>query len=203
MTRTLHALFGLGSALVLALTSGCISSGSGVPTLGFLEDYTQLSPGREGQASLVYIDGEVDFSLYSAIAIDPVVARSLDGGDPTDVTRDLAMDLDAALRRELALEFELVEEPREGALHMRAALASDASGHSKGPSHLVLEAELLDGGTGSRVIGLVDDRPVGEPDEAKGSAAQIDTWAVLTRDRLATFRNFDSAWHAREDGAAP
>ena len=52
-------------ALALTLTTACASSDRQVKTLGFLDDYAQLSPGRPGQAALIYIDAEADFSTFS------------------------------------------------------------------------------------------------------------------------------------------
>ena len=183
MNQTLRALF--CSGLLLALASACASHGPEIRTLGFLENYGQLSPGHKGQASLIYIDGEADFSAYSAILIDPVVAWPTPDGQPAISTRELAENFDEDLRRELAREFDLVDQPDAGALHLRTALAS------KGGSHLVLEVEVLEAAIDRRKL------------ESTDSTVQTDAWAVLIRNRLASFRQFDSAWRAREAGAAP
>jgi hypothetical protein len=190
--RTLSALFRFCSGLLLALASACASHGPEIQTLGFLENYEQLSPGREGQASLIYIDGEADFSIYSAILIEPVVAWPGPDGQPAVATQELAKNLDEDLHRELAREFDLVDQPGAGALQLRTALASEAD------SHLILEVELLDSESGQRLVAAVDRRKL----EIVGSAGQTDAWAVLIRNRLASFRQFDSAWRAREADAA-
>jgi len=201
--RAFHASLGLCSGCLLILATACDSDSldtgmvADIQTLGFLEDYEQLSLGREGQASLIYIAAEADFSGYSAFVIDPVVVRTLSPGESAGelsaTTQEMAKDFEAALRRELAHEFEIVDQPRAGALRMRAALAAS------GDSRLILEAELLDGGTGTRVVALVDDRTI----EADGAADQVGAWAARTRDRLAMFRQFDSALRAREAVDAP
>jgi hypothetical protein len=188
MTRTFFILLSLCSVSLLVLANGCASEGTSIQTLGFLDDYQQLAPGRAGQASLIYIDGEVDFSVYSAIVVDPVVAWAESGHEPTAASRELAKSLDEDLRRELALEFDLVDEPRAGVLRLRAALASEAG------SHLVLEVEVLDGASGRRVVAAVDHREL----EADGSPVQTEAWAVLIRNRLGSFRQFDAAARARE-----
>jgi len=192
-SQTLRALFRFFGGMLLILASACASHGPEIRTLGFLEDYGQLSPGREGQASLIYIDGEADFSTYSAILIDPVLAWPGPDGQPASATRELAKNLDEGLRRELAREFDLVDQPAAGALRLRAALASEAD------SHLVLEVEILDSESDQRLVAAVDRRK----HESTQSIAQTDAWAVLIRDRLASFRQFDSAWRARKAGAAP
>jgi len=192
-SRTLRALLCFCSGLLLALASACASHGPGIRTLGFLEDYEQLSPGREGQASLIYIDGEADFSIYSAILIEPVVAWPGPDGQTASATQELAENLDEDLRRELAREFDLVDQPGAGVLQLRAALASEAD------SYLVLEVEILDAESGQRLVAAVDRRKL----ESTEPIAQTDAWAALIRDRLASFRQFDSAWRAREAETAP
>jgi len=193
MSRTLPALFRFCGGLLLALASACASHGPEIQTLGFLENYGQLSPGREGQANLVYIDGEADFSTYSAILIESVVAWPGPDGQPAVATQELATNLDEDLRRELAREFDLVDQPSAGVLQLRTALAYEAD------SHLVLEVELLDAASGQRLVAAVDRRKL----ETVGSTSQTNAWAVLIRNRLASFRQFDSAWRAREAETAP
>jgi hypothetical protein len=190
MNRKLRVLFSVSSAFALVFASACSSSGPGVQTLGFLDDYSLLAPGREGQASLIYIDAEADFSIYSGILIEPVVAWAGPGGEVAGSTRNLAGDLGVALRRELAREFEIFEQPRAGTLRLRTALAPAAG------SHLVLEVELLDATSGQRVVAAVDQRKI----DAGDSATQTNAWAILIRNRLASFRQFDAAARAREAG---
>ena len=198
MYRTSHAFLLLFAAFVIVAVGACSSLGSKpepeIQTLGFLDDYSQLEPGRAGQASLIHISDEADFSGYSAILVEPVVAWGRAGVEPTDATRELAKSLDASLRREFALAFELVDRPRAGALEMRSALASDPD------SHLVLEVEILDGATGERVIAASDRRPIQSNSEDVGSANPLEEWPVLIRNRLATLRQFDAAARVREEG---
>jgi hypothetical protein len=192
-SRRHRALFRLCGGLLLVLASACASHGPEIQTLGFLEDYRQLSPGREGQASLIYIDGEADFSIYSAILIQSVVAWPGPDGQPAAATQALAANLDEDLRRELAREFDLVDQPGAGVLQLRTALASEAD------SHLVLEVELLDAESGQRLVAAVDRHKL----ETVDAVSQTDAWAALIRNRLASFRQFDSAWRTRESEAAP
>ncbi len=94
----------------LAALAGC-SGTAGVEPSGFLDDYSQLKPGRANQAQLVYIDPEADFSPYEKVLIDPVVVWERTAGSDAsgEELRSLASDLGAALRRQLQLEFDLVE----------------------------------------------------------------------------------------------
>jgi hypothetical protein len=190
MTRIFLAL-----PIALAILSilggvGCVFQGPKVEKLGFLNDYTQMSPGRAGQTNLVFIDGEADFSTYSKIVVDPVFAWAMPGDEPTEATRALAKHFDEDLRRELALEFEVVDEPSAGTLLLRSALAS------RDGLSAVLEVEILDGETERRVITAVDQRDL----EQGHVAIQTDAWAVLIRNRLATFRQFDAATRLRNAG---
>ena len=187
---------GLVLATIFALLgfAACASKGPEVETLGFLEDYAQLSPGRSGQASLIFIDSGADFSAYSAILVEPVVGWAGADGEVSDSVIALAQHFDMDLRRELAHEFEVVDEPRADALRLRAALASRGGSNSGGVSALVVEVEVLDSVSGSRVVAAVDHRAV----EAAGAESVTNAWAMLIRHRLAVFREFDSAAKARE-----
>ena len=91
-------------------------------TLGFLENYEQLAPGRAHEARLLFIDDEADFSTYERAIVDPVIAWH--GGEQEE---GLARVLDGALREELAAEFDLVEAPQPGTLRLRSALAMKSS----------------------------------------------------------------------------
>ena len=98
------------------------------------------------------------------------------------------MKLGESLRRELAREFTIVDQPRAGVLQLRSALSAEVD------SDLTLEVELLDGGTGARVVAAVDRQEL----DPEASTPQTDAWAVLIRNRLASFRQFDAAARARE-----
>ncbi len=161
-----------------------------VPRLGLLDDYSQLAPGHKGQASLLYISDDADFSDYTGIFVEPVAALPLPGDAVSQATRDLAASFDASLRRELANEFDLVDAPRAGSMRLRTGLAS------KGGADMVLEIEVLDGGSGDRLVAVVDDRQLEGP-------SQIEAWSGLITRRLAVFRDFHTARRARKAGAAP
>jgi len=215
MNRKRHAALAvaLAGAFLLGVASACTDSendagpvsrpsaaevpAEDVETLGFLERYEQLAPGLKGQASLIYIDGEADFSAFSAILVEPVVAWEGPGGASPEASRARAQALDAGLRRELAREFELVDRPGAGTLRLRAALASRAD------SHLVLEVEMLDAMSGERVIAAVDHRTLDATSDHVDSANPIEQWPVIIRNRLGAFRQFDAAARAREAGEKP
>jgi hypothetical protein len=187
--RLLSTLLSLAGTLILA--SACTTQEGGVPTLGFIGDYADLSPGRGDQASLVFIDPEADFSAYSAILVEPVAARAWPSSASAESSQDLAKAFDRALRRELAVEFDLAEMSGTGVLRLLSALASHGD-------QLVLELEVQDAPTRRRLIAVVDQRSVTSSEAKSNAESQVNRWATLARDRLATFRDFDAAAHARD-----
>jgi hypothetical protein len=166
---------------------------------GFLGDYSQLTPGRGDEAQLRYIAPEADFSGYRKVIVDPVVAWEGGAGSAAPVAelKSLADALTAALREQLAHEFEVVEVPAAGTLRIRAALTGV---HAGGAS---VELEVLDAASGERLVAVADDRSeevergATAPDTA-GARKAIAFWAQRARDRLAAFRRFDAAEAAHE-----
>ena len=119
------------------------------------------------------------------------------GGEPEE---HLARSFDAALREELATEFDLVETAQGGTLRLRSAVAM------KTPSLLGIEVELLDAVSGKRVVAAVDERPVSGVDHERARAqrdAELARWAGVIRTRLAAFRSFDAAQRDRGEEEAP
>ena len=156
-------LLALGSVLSI-VGLACVSSGPSpdtVQTLGFLENYDQLKPGRADQARLLFIDTAADFSPYERVIVDSVVAWK--GGEQE---KHLAGSFDAALREQLATEFEVVQAPGPGTLRLRCAVAM------KTPSLLGVEVEILDTASGARLVAAVDERPVSGVDHERARAQQ-------------------------------
>jgi hypothetical protein len=196
----------LGWIAALFLSTACGGAPVGVETSGFLGDTSQLEPGRGDQLQLVYIDPEADFSGYQRVLLDPVVVgESTEASEaPTEELQALAVEFDTALRKQLQLEFELVESPGPRTLRIRTALTSvRASGAS-----VEMEMEILDATSGARLVAVADTRgEVGESGGATrdGASARkaFDFWAKRARVRLAAFRSFDAAEAAHDAGAVP
>lgn len=115
-------------ALACALFAACHTTEreDEVHTSGFLYDYSRLVPGGEGQAQLVYIDPQADFSAYDAIQFERVQVWMLPSDspvaiDPAEMQR-LADALDLALRSRLSEDYRLVDAPGPGVLRLRVAL---------------------------------------------------------------------------------
>jgi hypothetical protein len=197
--------------LVMALLCAAIAGGCGgdskepsvVPS-GFLGDYSQLTPGREGQARLIYINPEADFSLYDKMMIQPVALwdpeRSAPMATPTPDQRRSVERLQRALTVQLGQDFQLVDEAQPGTLSLRMAITR-AEGTSAG-----IEVELVDVMSRTRLVGAVDDQDVAPTvgaDTTDPLGEAFDRWAALIRMRLVAFRNFDAAQKAIDQPAGP
>lgn len=175
----------LASALILTACATTRQTGS-VETTGFLSDYTQLRPGEEGEAQLVYVNHAADFSGYSAIMIDPVTLWRTE--ETAKVSREdqqaLTDHLYAALHEQLAKDFEIADSPGPGVMRLRAAITeakgakvvanvvtsvvpqlrmlATAGGLATDTAVLVgkagVEAEMLDSVTDVRLLAAVDAR---------------------------------------------
>src|SRR5680860_170170 len=44
-----------------------------VETTGFIENYSILRPGKDGEALLIYKNPQADFSIYRSVYVDPVI----------------------------------------------------------------------------------------------------------------------------------
>lgn len=187
----------------LAALAACAEP-AGVEPSGFLGDYSRLEPGRGDQAQLVYIDAEADFSPYQRILLDPVVVwepHAASHASRQELER-LADDLGAALRRQLRLEFELVERPAPGTLRLRSAITGVRE------SGVSVEMEVLDAESGRRLAAVVDARGIGSgsrdaADESASVQDAFEFWAERARIRLAAFRSFDAAEAAHDAKAEP
>lgn len=93
---------------------------------GFLKNYAQLSPGQRGQAMLVYVNPDADFSAYDKIMIDPVTVWRTMGSNIPSLTPDemeqLASYLYWATRKRLENDYEIVERRGRGVLRLRLAI---------------------------------------------------------------------------------
>jgi hypothetical protein len=154
----------------------------------FLKDESQLQPGRGGQAQLVYINPDTDFSQYDKAVVDRVALWFRDGkaggGIEPAEQQHLAGYFTAALRHQLQLEFHPIEKAEPGALRVRAAITRlSKSGAS-------VAIEVVDAVSGNRLAAIKDAREA----DAGGSIERVfDAWAERASERLGAFRRFDAA----------
>jgi hypothetical protein len=122
-----RAVLALAVLLGLSLTvAACATTRQtrSVERSGFLGDYSDLQPGEEGQAQLVYIDPRADFSIYDAVLIDTVTLwhDSDLSKIPAEERQALTDYLYSSLQRELSKSFQIVDKPGVGVLEIRAAI---------------------------------------------------------------------------------
>jgi hypothetical protein len=196
----------------VALASGVALFGAGcgsgderrVERSAFLGDVSQLEPGKGDEPSLLYISPTADFSAYEYVVIDPVTVWYGSGSSPDRLPgvelRALAERFESAMRTRMqASIFEVVDEPRAGALRIRAALTDGGRDQAKldlarahgviadttgniGADTLAflrgaLELEVVDAVSGERLAAAIDDRLVATPGEEAGDRLDGDTIA--------------------------
>lgn len=142
----------LAAALVIAL-GGCavteqespdrIDVGAGS---GFLKDYSQLQPGKKGQALLVYFNPSADWSRYNKILIEPVTV----GLGPSHALSEQDQQMLSsyyyhALETSLSKNFTLATQPGPDVMTVRAALtdATTATPVLRTISVVIPQARLL------------------------------------------------------------
>ena len=115
--------------LALATVVGCgITDQAGkVDTSGFLGDYSQLEPGADGQALLVYRNPKADFSKYKKVLVDPIaVWRDAESSEEEEVSTEdmerLANYLHRVIVDRLASDYEIVTQSGPGTLRIRGAI---------------------------------------------------------------------------------
>ena len=118
-------------ALIFAVAIGLVAcSASGMKNVeqsGFLKDYSQLKPGTDDQAALVYVKPEVNFKGYNKIMFERVAiafAPSSKGRevDPT-MLKELADYYQIALQNAFKDGYELVDQPGPDVLWVRVAIS--------------------------------------------------------------------------------
>ena len=125
----------LGAFFGMLLLAGCANqSPTGESTVrvesvkksGFLEDYSILRKGGEGEASLVYWSQTANFAAYDKVVIDPVTVWLGPNSSLKNVSlkirQQLANEFHAAIVKELGKDFGIVKELAPGTMRVRVAL---------------------------------------------------------------------------------
>jgi hypothetical protein len=188
------AFYRIGAVLASALLfAGCAASGmKTVEKTGFLGDYSQLSPGGENRAALVYIKPGADLKPYNKLMFERVVVLLSDSADyraidPTTL-KELADYYQNAIFAAVKDGYEIVAQPGPGVLRVRVAITEIkpskpvantlstitppgmlissvtklASDENLGTGEAGTEFELLDAMTGERLAAAVDRRQGGK-----------------------------------------
>ena len=130
MTLTKLKTFSLAAALTVPLILGGCSlthQGRSVETSGFLKDYSQLQPGKDDQALLVYVDPKANFKQYTKIMLDPVVVYAAAADSklrqmPPAELQKLVDYFHSTLASNLGEHFGFAKAPGAGVLRIRVAL---------------------------------------------------------------------------------
>jgi len=137
---------------VTIVASGCYvtqqASVESVTKSGFLGDYWMLTPGNteKGQALLRYINPAANWRQYNRIIIDPVVFY---GDDKSKISPDNQLALTtyfhAALEKDFAQKFQVVDQPGPGVMKLQVAItdAESATPVLRTVSLIVPQARVL------------------------------------------------------------
>ena len=166
MTNRTGALVALTAAATLL--GGCAASQQArdVEESGFLgKDYALLRAGEEGEALLRYVNPDAPWSTYDKIKLDPVTIWTGEDSAFEDFSKPdrqtLADTFYTVLVEELSKDFQMVDEPGPGVLHLQVAITdAQASNPTMDTiSSVIPQALLL-----SQAKGLVTGKPgfVGE-----------------------------------------
>jgi hypothetical protein len=105
---------------------------------GFLRDYSQLKPGKEGQAKLVYINPHVNWSSYTAMQFESVTLWPGENGGLANLSPQdqqmLADRLYKAVYDAVSKEIKMVNAPGPNVMRVRVALTEAK------PTNVVLNA---------------------------------------------------------------
>lgn len=188
MTSNVRGLLRL--VLLGPLYQSCATTqqATSVEPSGFLEDYSLLEPGREGDPLLIYRNPKAAFTLYGKVIVESIQIRRTDDEAQTELPDEEAQTLASYLRdaviEKLGQDYRIVDTPGPGVLRLRAALTEGArssvvldtlsvvapparllslvdrltSGAHSFVGRASAEAELTDSVTGERLLAGVDRR---------------------------------------------
>jgi hypothetical protein len=127
------------------LIKGSMNERPAVAHSGFLGDYSQLRPGGEGRAAMVYVNPNAKWSAYHSIMIAPVQFWSSDNSVPASDQKVLTAYFYNALRTNLEKRFTLAEKPGPGVMELKTAItgASASTPVLRSVSVIVPQARVL------------------------------------------------------------
>lgn len=191
-----------GAILILTLALGCGATRQADPGegKGFLDDYSKLEKGQQGEANLRWINPKANFTRYDKVIIDPVTfwrGSDAKAGLSAEQRQALANYFHATAHKEVSKYFSVVQNPVEGAMRVTAAitrlgdrnvtmdtvstyipqmrLLAETKGLFTGKpafvGEAVLEGRLTDAWSGERLAAAMDRRVGGK------SFKGMDDWA--------------------------
>lgn len=119
----------LALCAVTVASAGCARRAPVPPNAelsGFLDDYSLLEPGGEGEVKLAYRKPGTDWTAYTKVLLEPVTLwrsgrKSLDPVPEEDLLR-LVSDFQQAVRARLGERFTFVTEPGPGVMRLRLGI---------------------------------------------------------------------------------
>ncbi len=118
-------------AILVVLLAGCAETKQicAVDTSGFLDDYSILREGKEGEAARVYSNPNADWSIYNKMLLDPITIwrppqTNLEARENAEDLERLATFFYHGLHRNLSEDYEIVDKPQAGTLRIRVGITS-------------------------------------------------------------------------------
>jgi len=182
---------------------------------GFLGDYTQLKPGPEGGAKMLYLREGIDFSKYDKIMMDQVVFFFSPNAKNKEINpeqmKELADMFHAAVFEALGDAYPVVAEPGPDVMRLRVAitdidlpnrplnavttvipiglavsvLKKGATGKGSFVGEISMEMEALDSTTNERIAAAADRRAGGKIDSMSSLGTASDAFKFWAK-RLRT-----------------
>jgi hypothetical protein len=183
----------LCAALAVALLAGCAASGmKDVQKTGFLSDYSQLQPGGDDRAALVFIKPGVDFKPYTKLMFERFIVLFSDNAEYREIDPAMLKEMTDYYQNAVFTAFkdgyEIVDQPGPDVLRVRVAITGlkpsnptantlstivpvgmvvsgatkAVSGDNLGTGEAATEIEVLDSVTGERLAAAVDKRQGGK-----------------------------------------
>lgn len=179
--------------VVTLLLAGCAAGGMKTVTkTGFIDDYSQLQPGGDDRAALVYVKPGVDFRPYDKLMFERIMILYSDSAEYQAIDPAVFMEMieyyEQAVFDAVKGGYEIVDQPGPGVLRVRIAITGikpskpaantlstiipvgivaagatkAASGDNLGTGEASTEMEILDALSGERLAAAVDRRQGGK-----------------------------------------
>ncbi len=186
MNKLRNAVFAIVACCTLSMTIACAKQQA--KHSGFLENYPEFAPGREGGVDLVYLKEDVDFKKYYKVMLDHVVFYFKEDAEYKGIHPDKLNELSEAFHksfvRALRPYFNVVDKPGPDVMRIRMAVTDiipnkpalsavttviptalvysftqkAVTGSHTGVGQASMEAEILDSLTNERIGAVIDTR---------------------------------------------
>jgi len=145
--------------LVLAFAPACKSKGP--KGVGFLDDYSKLTPATQAERknSWNWFKPGIDLRKYDYLLIDPIVVMGAKGSATEKLSDDLKKRATDGFRNVLFETidpyYSVVKEPGAHVLRVRIALTDLTPDEGEGEGSASLEGELIDAQSGEKLAAFI------------------------------------------------